>query len=158
MKSSSLAFILTIVSTCSIFLAARSSPEDFLEVHNEARAAVGVKPLKWNETLVAYAQKYADSKKQTCEMEHSMGPYGENLAEGYEELKGSDAAKMWLSEKSFYDPETKQCVKDECLHYTQMVWNTTESIGCARTKCDNGWMFVICSYYPPGNYVGSAPY
>ncbi|CAJ1936228.1 unnamed protein product [Sphenostylis stenocarpa] len=142
---------------CSICLA-QNSPEDFLKGHNEARAEVGVKPLTWNESLVAYAQKYADSKKKDCELEHSMGPYGENLAEGYGDFSGEDSVKLWVAEKPFYDTESKKCVKDECLHYTQVVWNTTESVGCARSKCANGWMFVICNYYPPGNYIGLAPY
>ncbi|CAI0377930.1 unnamed protein product [Linum tenue] len=32
-------------------------------------------------------------------------------------------------------------------------------IGCARVKCRDGRAtFVICSYNPPGNYVGQKPY
>jgi len=157
MKTSNLVFIFTIISMCSICFA-QSSPKDFLDAHNEARKEVGVKPLKWNETLVDYAQKYVDSKKKTCEFEHSYGPYGENLAQGYEELTGVDSVKMWVSEKPYYDHKNNKCVNDECLHYTQVVWNSTESVGCARTKCDNNWMFVICSYYPVGNIVGIPAY
>lgn len=38
---------------------AQDSPQDYLNAHNAARAAVGVGPLKWNATEEAYAQSYA---------------------------------------------------------------------------------------------------
>ncbi|WVZ24368.1 hypothetical protein V8G54_002912 [Vigna mungo] len=116
---------------------AQSSPKDFLDEHNKARKEVG---------------------KKNCDFEHSMGPYGENLAQGYGDLSGVDSVKLWVAEKAYYDEKNNECVKEECLHYTQVVWNTTESVGCARAKCDNDWMYVICNYYPPGNYVEMRPY
>ncbi|XP_020228880.1 basic form of pathogenesis-related protein 1 [Cajanus cajan] len=157
MKFSNLVLIFIVFSMCNISLA-QNSPKDYLDAHNKARAEVGVPPLKWNKTLEAYAQKYADSKIKTCEMEHSYGPYGENLAEGYGELLGTDAVKMWVSEKPFYDVKSNKCVKDECLHYTQVVARKSTHLGCARSKCDNGWIFVICSYDPVGNIVGQRPF
>ncbi|QCD84234.1 pathogenesis-related protein 1A-like [Vigna unguiculata] len=157
MKISNLVFILTIISMCSICLA-QSSSKDFLDEHNKARKEVGVEPLVWNETLVTYGQNYVNSKKKTCEFEHSMGPYGENLAMGYGEFSGRDSVKMWVGEKPNYDEKSNKCVKDECLHYTQVVWKDTKSVGCARAKCDNNAIYIICNYYPPGNYIGSRPY
>ncbi|RDY12813.1 hypothetical protein CR513_02342, partial [Mucuna pruriens] len=118
---------------------AQNSPEDFLEVHNVARAAVGVGPLSWNHSLEAYAQSYANHRIPDCNLEHSMGPFGENLAEGYGEMKGSDAVKFWLTEKPYYDYHSNACVHDECLHYTQIVWRDSLHLGCARAKCNNGW-------------------
>lgn len=53
--------------------------QGFIDEHNKARAEVGVGPITWNDTIAAYAQKYANSKIETCEMEHSGGPYGENF-------------------------------------------------------------------------------
>ncbi|XP_008236236.1 PREDICTED: basic form of pathogenesis-related protein 1-like [Prunus mume] len=132
--------------------------QDFIDEHNRARAEVGVGPIKWNDTVAAYAQKYADSKIETCEMVHSQGPYGENLAEGYGEMTGGQAVKFWVTEKPNYDYASNTCVGDVCGHYTQVVWRNSTHVGCARAKCKNGWMFVICSYYPPGNYIGERPY
>ncbi|CAL9022688.1 unnamed protein product [Prunus brigantina] len=88
--------------------------QDFIDEHNRARAEVGVGPIKWNDTVAAYAQKYADSKIETCEMVHSQGPYGENLAEGYGEMTGGQAVKFWVTEKPNYDYASNTCVGDVC--------------------------------------------
>ncbi|KAL5224662.1 hypothetical protein ABZP36_011301 [Zizania latifolia] len=37
---------------------------------------------RWNATLAKYAQKYAEERKGDCKLEHSTGPYGENLMFG----------------------------------------------------------------------------
>ncbi|KAB1227194.1 Basic form of pathogenesis-related protein 1 [Morella rubra] len=122
---------------------AQNSHRDFLAAHNAARAKVGVGPMTWNHTLQVYARNYARQRIEDCNMEHSMGPYGENLAEG---------------EKPNYDYNSNKCVGGECLHYTQVVWRDSVHLGCNRAKCKNGWIFVICNYSPPGNYEGQRPY
>ncbi|KAK7319548.1 hypothetical protein RJT34_04270 [Clitoria ternatea] len=137
---------------------AQNTKEDYLEAHNKARAEVGVDPLKWNDTLAAYALKYGHSMiPKNCEMEHSMGPYGENLAGGSGAMSGRDAVNMWVGEKPFYDPNSGECV-DGCLHYTQVVWRSSTDLGCARVKCLNDAVFIICNYYPIGNVYGEKPY
>ncbi|KAL0454321.1 UNVERIFIED_CONTAM: Basic form of pathogenesis-related protein 1 [Sesamum latifolium] len=130
-----------------------------LSRRSQPRAGAGGRPsLVWNETVANYALGYAHKRYGDCELEHSQGPYGENLAEGWGTLTGTDAVGMWVSEKSCYDYSSNSCVGGECLHYTQVVWNDTVHLGCARVQCRNGWLFVICSYDPPGNYVGRRPY
>ncbi|PRQ22175.1 hypothetical protein RchiOBHm_Chr6g0247371 [Rosa chinensis] len=73
-------------------------------------------------------------------MEHSREPYGENLAEGYDEMTGAQAVKLWLTEKPNYDyaPIITVLARDECLHYTQVVWRNLVHVGCARAMCKNG--------------------
>ncbi|GMN52436.1 hypothetical protein TIFTF001_021577 [Ficus carica] len=134
------------------------SHQDFVDVHNAIRAKVGVGPITWNKTVAAYARNYANQQIADCKMEHSGGPYGENLAEGWGMMTGEQAVKFWASEKPHYDYASNSCVGDECGHYTQIVWRNSVHLGCARAKCHNGWMFVICSYDPPGNYEGERPY
>jgi uncharacterized protein YkwD len=52
-----------------------------LEIHNSERAAVGVAPLVWSDTLAASAQTWAEHVATINEMVHSTGqPYGENIA------------------------------------------------------------------------------
>ncbi|XP_058006664.1 basic form of pathogenesis-related protein 1-like [Hevea brasiliensis] len=137
---------------------AQNSPQDYVDAHNAVRAEVGVGPVSWNKTVAAYAQKYANSRIENCELEHSYGPYGENIAEGYGNLNGVDAVTMWASEKPNYDYKSNSCVGDECLHYTQIVWRNSVHLGCGRAKCKNGWWFVTCNYDPVGNIEGQYPY
>ncbi|KAJ4962464.1 hypothetical protein NE237_022403 [Protea cynaroides] len=140
---------------------AQSNPQDYVDAHNTVRAEVGVGPITWNDSIAAYAEKYANSRVGDCALEHSMGPYGENLAIGG---AGTDAINMWVSEKPHYDPSSNSCTGVDgphgCLHYTQVVWRDSIRLGCGRAKCNgqNDAFFVICSYDPPGNYEGSRPY
>ncbi|KAK6916273.1 CAP domain [Dillenia turbinata] len=135
---------------------AQSSPQDFLNPHNEARAAVGVGPLVWDDTVAAFALKYATERKD-CAMMHSGGPYGENIATGGGDFDGEMASKMWIGEKPNYDYSSDSCVGGECRHYTQVVWRNSVRIGCARVRCDNGGVFITCNYDPKGN-IGGRPY
>nr|GEU59133.1 reverse transcriptase domain-containing protein [Tanacetum cinerariifolium] len=61
---------------------AQNSQQDYLNCHNAARAQVGVANVTWNATVAAYAQNYANQRLADCNLVHSGGPYGENLAEG----------------------------------------------------------------------------
>ncbi|XP_022952845.1 basic form of pathogenesis-related protein 1-like [Cucurbita moschata] len=125
---------------------AESSPKDWVDATNAIRAENGVGPVSWNTTLATYALDYAKTRIATCEMEHSDGPYAENLAEAYEKTTAELTVKFWASEKEFYDPKTKKCVKEECGHFLNLVAKDTTSIGCAEVKCDNNFIFSICDY------------
>ncbi|KAD5317938.1 hypothetical protein R6Q59_033267 [Mikania micrantha] len=139
---------------------AQNSQQDYLDAHNAARAQVSVGNMVWNTTVAAYAQSYANQRIGDCNMVHSGGPYGENLAEGSGTFTGTAAVNLWVNEKTYYDYTTNTCASGHtCGHYTQVVWRNSVQLGCARVQCtNNGWWFVICSYYPPGNYIGQAPY
>ncbi|XP_057977305.1 pathogenesis-related protein 1-like [Malania oleifera] len=147
--------VLSAAAGCSL---AQNSPQDYVAAHNAARKAVGVVPLEWNQTVAAYAQNYANQRGGDCDLDHSRGPYGENLAQGWGAFSGKEAVDLWLSEKINYNHNTNSCEGGECLHYTQVVWDDSVELGCARVTCTNGKVFVICNYYPPGNYVGESPY
>ena len=139
---------------------AQNSQQDYVDAHNAARAQVGVGPIAWDDTVAAYAQNYANQRINDCNLVHSGGRYGENLAEGSGDLTGRDAVNLWVSEKQYYDYNSNTCAQgQQCGHYTQVVWSNSVRLGCARVQCtNNGWWFVICSYDPPGNYVGQRPY
>ncbi|CDO97323.1 unnamed protein product [Coffea canephora] len=137
---------------------AQNSPQDYLNVHNSARSQVGVGPMTWDTTVAAYAQNYANQRISDCNLVHSQGPYGENLAKGTGTFTGTAAANLWVAEKPYYNYTSNSCVGGECLHYTQVVWRDSVRLGCARVQCTNSWWFVICSYDPPGNYIGQRPY
>ncbi|XP_037492575.1 pathogenesis-related protein 1 [Jatropha curcas] len=138
---------------------AQQTPEDYLNAHNQARAVVGLGPMSWDKKVAAYAQNYANQHVSECNLVHSEGPYGENLAWGSGDLSGEEAVKMWVDEKTYYDYNSNSCVPGEvCGHYTQVVWRESVRLGCAKVTCTNGGTFIGCNYDPPGNYIGKRPY
>ncbi|KAJ9159333.1 hypothetical protein P3X46_024843 [Hevea brasiliensis] len=138
---------------------AQDTPQDYLNVHNQARADVGLGPLTWDDKVAAYAQNYANQRIGDCNLVHSDGPYGENLAWGSGDLSGIDAVKMWVDEKPYYDYNSNSCAPGQmCGHYTQVVWRDSVRLGCAKVTCNNGETFIGCNYDPPGNYIGQRPY
>ena len=127
-------------------------------------------PLCWSAPVAAVAQTWAN----TCTWAHNPGRgfLGENLwAIGY---TGStppgnpplDAVSDWASEAADYDYATNTC-SGVCGHYTQIVWRSTQDVGCGIKHCTGGspcgpsfpnWTIVVCDYDPPGNFVGQRPY
>ncbi|ESR35958.1 SCP domain-containing protein [Citrus sinensis] len=164
MKMSSISLALAICFMGSLALLiqtshAQNSPQDYLDAHNSARAAVYVPNIIWNDTVAAYAQNYSNSRIADCNLVHSGGPYGENLAKGSGTFTGTAAVSLWVAEKANYNYSTNTCAAGKvCGHYTQVVWRNSIRVGCARVQCSNGWWFVTCSYDPPGNYIGQKPY
>ncbi|XP_050210682.1 basic form of pathogenesis-related protein 1-like [Mercurialis annua] len=140
----------------------QNTPQDFLNAHNAARRAVGagLPAMSWDNNLAAYARNYANQRINDCALEHSSGPYGENIAWGRPDLLGTAAVKLWVDEKAFYNYNANSCAPGEqCGHYTQVVWRNSVRLGCARVKCTNGaGTFITCNYDPPGNFIGERPY
>ena len=133
----------------------------YLKPHNAARRQVSVPALTWNATLASYALKYAKSQTNRClPLTHSKGPYGENLFWGSGKVwTPQDAVYYWVKEKADYTRATNKCKSGKvCGHYTQVVWRSTKSVGCASVACKDGSTYFICSYYPFGNIIGQAPY
>ncbi|KAH7366087.1 hypothetical protein KP509_18G063000 [Ceratopteris richardii] len=134
--------------------------DEWLSPHNAARAEVGVQPLIWSEEVAQYAQNWADQRKAAgCGMEHSNGPYGENIFWGSGPGYGpAECVASWLSEKENYNYADNACDGGQCYHYTQIVWASTARLGCAKAQCDDGSVFMTCNYDPPGNDLSSRPY
>jgi pathogenesis-related protein 1 len=163
--SSKLALVLAFAMAAAIIVtpcAAQSAPSDFVTLHNTARTAVSVGPVSWDATVAAYAQNYSDVRKADCKLQHSGGPYGENIFWGSagKAWNASDAVSSWVKENQYYNYATNTCAAGRvCGHYTQVVWRSSTAIGCARVDCvNNAGVFIVCSYNPPGNYNGQKPY
>ncbi|XP_062177937.1 pathogenesis-related protein 1-like [Alnus glutinosa] len=138
---------------------AQDTQQDYLKAHNDARRAVGVPALTWDNKVAAYAQKYANKRIGDCSLVHSGGPYGENIAWGSADLSGTAAVKLWVDEKANYDYNSNTCAAGKvCGHYTQVVWRNSVRLGCAKVRCNSGGTFIGCNYDPPGNFNGQRPY
>lgn len=132
-----------------------------LQHHNKVRADVRLGPLRWDDGLAAFAQQWADHlATTTCRMKHRQpNDYGENLFIGTAgHYSALDASKAWASEKKDYDGGViKENDAKPVGHYTQMVWRSTQRVGCGEAIC-NGMLLVACNYDPPGNWLGEKPY
>jgi uncharacterized protein YkwD len=137
-----------------------SPRREFLLAHNQVRKHFNEPILKWSRKLTRYARRWANKRFLDCRMIHSYGPYGENLFWGkYDHWTATEAVQSWIREHRYYNPHSNTCAPGQmCGHYTQVVWRDSSRIGCARKKCLNGGLFVICVYDPPGNYINESPF
>ena len=132
------------------------------EEHNKIRRPYNVPDLTWDEELVQISLDWLNVLNDDgCQMEHNWdSPLGENLMWATYYMSAADVVNGWASEEAFYDYGNNSCDPGEmCGHYTQIVWESTERVGCAMIVCPNGtdhmWM---CNYDPAGNWVGERPY
>ncbi len=135
-----------------------------LQGHNAARAAVGVAPLVWSDTLAASAMGYAQTMARTGRFEHAPQPLGagregENLWTGtryayaYPEMIGH-----WVAERKDFvngvTPAFSTTGKwEDVAHYTQIVWRDSTAVGCALASSRTE-DYLVCRYSPAGNVVG----
>jgi len=156
-------------------LAADFDPAAMVAAHNHWRKTMNVPALSYSTDLAASAQEWANYLKQNnqCRMQHSKpdGRYGENLywasavlwSNGKRELQSVSPKKVvdsWGNERADYDYTSNSCAKGKmCGHYTQVVWKSTTTVGCAVAICEDSQEQVwVCQYQPPGNWVGEKPY
>lgn len=141
-----------------------SSAGEFLEAHNQARAAVGVGPLKWSGELANASSRLARYQR------NKLGCQFANLTDhkyGANQLWGSGqavtprlAVATWVKEKNYYNYATNSCAANHmCGVYKQVVWRNSSELGCAQATCSKDQTsLTICFYNPPGNYIGERPY
>ena len=65
----------------------------------------------------------------------------------------------WASEKRMFVAGVFPAVNrkggwQEVGHYTQMIWPTTQRVGCALAG-SSAVEYLVCRYYPAGNVIGT---
>ncbi|XP_038134306.1 peptidase inhibitor 16 [Cyprinodon tularosa] len=143
--------------------------ELLVELHNHYRGQVSPKasammPLKWDQNLKVLAEGYAAK----CIWNHNpdLEDIGENLFAGTGPLDLPSALEKWFLEHLNYDYQNNSCEEDQmCGHYTQMVWADSHTVGCGFHLCNTmsglNWenvSFLVCNYFPAGNYEDQRPY
>jgi hypothetical protein len=142
-----------------------SAQNTILSKHNSERSAVGVQPLTWSNSLATQAQAYANQLStggyvcngSSCVKDIPHGATNENLAWGSPGYPVSSMVQGWASEKSQYDGQPIPPGYSPAGHYTAMVWQNTQEIGCgfvAPGQID----ILVCRYNPAGNIIGQMPY
>ena len=147
-----------------------AEPADMVGItarHNFWRAQLGIAPLTWSNELAAFAQEWANElKRRGMKMEHRprtgkfTQKYGENIywSQGMQNST-SAGVDSWADERKSFDFDTQLC-KGEwyvCGHYTQLIWENSTQVGCAKVVVDDQEIW-LCNYNPPGNYTGQKPY
>jgi hypothetical protein len=142
---------------------AAAFPSRVLAAHNSERARAGVPPLVWDQALGSAAAAYATQMAMTGRFAHSDRSLrrgtGENLWMGTHGAFSVEAmVGGWASEKRFFTPgvfpnNSRTGDWEDVGHYTQMIWPTTQRIGCALAS--NGRVdYLVCRYAGAGNIDG----
>ena len=121
-----------------------------LNVHNQERSLVCLPQLTWDDSLANSSQTYA----QQCRMRHSgTSGVGENLWGGsLPWARPINSVYTWVSEKNEWT--CGFCCNESTGHYTQIVSNDSQRVGCGAEVCQYGdfqLVWIVCQYSPPGN-------
>lgn len=138
-----------------------------LAAQNAERAAIGVAPLSWNDQLASDARAWARELAATGRFEHSPDPagkepQGENLWAGTPRAFSPEAmVHLWAAEKRDYRPGvfpniSKSGDVENVGHYTQLIWRSTNQVGCA-TAVGQSEEVLVCRYSRAGNVYGERP-
>uniref|UniRef100_A0A4W3GXC1 SCP domain-containing protein n=1 Tax=Callorhinchus milii TaxID=7868 RepID=A0A4W3GXC1_CALMI len=149
-----------------------NSTDDQKNVYIKRRKQAKRKQLKirdwqsssWDVNLERIAKEYAPK----CVWVHNSGRgrTGENLYATTEKLNVEEGVRAWAREANYYTYESMTCEKGKmCGHYTQVIWATTDKVGCADQFCETvkglpykKLSFLVCNYLPPGNILYHKPY
>ncbi|XP_048467797.1 peptidase inhibitor 16-like [Rhincodon typus] len=146
----------------------KTEKKELVDAHNKFRSsasdASNMLAMKWDTHLEKIAKKYANK----CLWKHNTnrGNVGENLFATNGPLDPATGVEDWYLEIFDYTYENMSCTPGKmCGHYTQVVWATTDKVGCASQFCDHlqgldnkNLSILVCNYAPPGNVVGSTPF
>ncbi|TIX50085.1 CAP domain-containing protein [Alteraurantiacibacter aquimixticola] len=139
---------------------------EFLTAHNEERRDAGVPPLAWSDELAEEAHAWARRLARQGRLQHASrderGDKGENLWMGTAALYSARtifstfvAEKRHFMNGSFPNVSRTGRWRD-VGHYTQVIWRETQQLGCAVARND-AHDFVVCRYWPAGNWYGRTP-
>jgi hypothetical protein len=145
--------------------AASAAGANWAGLHNAERLRVGAPLLRWDEGLAAGAQRYANELAALGALRHSAKATrpgeGENLWMGTAgAFSPGQMVGGWASERQLFRPGIFPNVSSNgnwaaVGHYTQMIWRTTEKVGCAVGRSPRIDV-LVCRYFPSGNVMGRA--
>ncbi|KAJ1293743.1 hypothetical protein BS78_01G092300 [Paspalum vaginatum] len=139
-----------------------ATADEYLAPHNQARAAVGVAPLRWSAELASAAAKtVAQQQRQGGCAFADMGgsPYGANQGWASYRARPGEVVASWVEQGRYYSHANNTCAAGrQCGTYTQVVWRRTAEVGCAQATCGTGATLTLCLYNPHGNVQGQSPY
>ena len=136
-----------------------------IQSHNEARRQYGVPPLAWDEALARDAAVWAARLARVNRFEHDK-QQGKNPRQGENLFVGTRGAYSYgemigllIDERKYFRPGRFPDVSKsgsvwQVGHYTQIIWPTTQQVGCA-TASNRSSDYLVCRYLPAGNVYGT---
>jgi hypothetical protein len=139
-----------------------SFSQQVLDAQNKYRAQVGVPPFVWSDDLANSAQQWVNTLSANSTFQHDPGNtgQGENIWMGtsgtysYAQMVDSWGSEMKNFQNGVFPNVSTTGDWSAVGHYTQMVWRTTTSVGCAGLDGSDGNYRLVCRYGPPGNVTG----
>jgi hypothetical protein len=140
--------------------------QEILTAHNRYRAAVGVPPLAWSDDLASAAQVWVNTLNSNLQFAHDPGAQnqGENIWMGTSgAFSLTQMVDSWGQEQQNFQNGSFPNVSttgnwSDVGHYSQIVWRTTTSVGCAGLDGTDGNFRFVCRYSPQGNIAGQQVY
>lgn len=138
-----------------------------LATHNAERERLGIAPLTWSPALAADAAQWAVHLATLRSLEHdeSLDVDGENLWRGsMGAYTPEDMVTLWIDERTAFHngvfPDVSTSGQWEDVgHYTQVIWRSTELVGCALVAARGGEDEVlVCRYKEGGNIAAETAY
>jgi hypothetical protein len=137
-----------------------------LASHNLERAALGLPALRWSDRLATGAKKWSDHLASTGRFEHSPDVPGERAGEN---IWGGTRGRFqpermigrWIEEKQYFrqgvfPANSVTGNSHDVSHYTQVIWRSTQEVGCALSRGPREDI-LVCRYLVPGNVHGQKP-
>jgi len=165
-----LLFILSAVLVATVEAELKSNEkQEILAAQNRYRAEINVTALNWSENLSQQAQACADynaanflplGKQKHC----PKSGFGQNIALASLSLHRTltQMVDQWGEEKrnfinGVYPSVSATGSPGAVSHYTQIIWQETEEVGCAKANSSK-YEILVCDYSPQGNINGTAVY
>ncbi|KAJ8321173.1 hypothetical protein KUTeg_001298 [Tegillarca granosa] len=137
--------------------------DDCVKAHNKCRKKHGVSNVKHSKDLSSYAQRWAEELAKTNNFQHSSCTLdgtrlGENIAckwsSGGGDYTGVEVTEQWYSEIKKHDFSCEPRTTGTG-HFTQVVWKGTKEVGFGKAVAPGGKVYVVGSYRPAGNLIGT---
>uniref|UniRef100_A0A147BFM2 Putative antigen 5 protein n=1 Tax=Ixodes ricinus TaxID=34613 RepID=A0A147BFM2_IXORI len=133
--------------------------------HNYYRGMHRVPKLGLNKKLHKSAQNWANHlARQRFGQPISHSPASRKLGENIYwyttssaryKVSAKTAITYWYEEKKYYG-YNHPGFSSQTAHFTQVVWKSSKSLGCAKSRAHEGYFyrfFVVCNYYTKGNIL-----
>lgn len=125
--------------------------QQYLIFHNLKRCWHNAPDIEWDSGLAEFSRQHA-AKCTYAKDPLIANRYGESIAvgEGLDIIKAQD---NWYIAGIFF-PYGQATGPDAMAEFSQMVWRSTERVGCASAQCPRG-NYYVCRYEARGNVAGS---